>query len=211
LELGLLFGLAPGVLSLGPRWAVLPGIMAGGGLCLAILLRDPTFPRGRLLQLAPPWQRPGLRRVLVRAALVWTGLLAVTLLSCGPDGLFDLPRTRPGIWLAIALLYPVLSVYPQEIMFRAFFFHRYADLLGRPAVRIAVNAALFGWAHVIVHNNMAVLLATAGGILFASTYERSRSLLLVTVEHALYGVFVFTVGLGGMFVSGVRLLTSVIR
>ena len=112
------------------------------------------------------------------------------------------------MWAAVCLLYPLLSVYPQEIMFRTFFFHRYSDLFRRPSVAIAVNAVLFGWAHVIVHNTMAMLLTTVGGLLFASSYARSRSTLLVAVEHALYGDFVFSVGIGGMFVNGVRLLSK---
>jgi membrane protease YdiL (CAAX protease family) len=76
---------------------------------------------------------------------------------------------------------------------------------------IAANAVLFGWAHVIVHNLTAMLLTTAGGLLFASSYQKSRSTLLVAVEHALYGDFVFSVGIGGMFVNGVGLLSRVIR
>jgi membrane protease YdiL (CAAX protease family) len=56
-----------------------------------------------------------------------------------------------------------------------------------------------------------MLLTTAGGLLFAFTYLRSRSTLLVAAEHALYGDFVFTVGIGGMFVNGVRLLSKLIR
>jgi hypothetical protein len=38
----------------------------------------------------------------------------------------------------------------------------------------------------------------------AHRYERSGSTLLVSLEHALYGDFVFTVGLGPIFTSHAR-------
>jgi hypothetical protein len=38
-----------------------------------------------------------------------------------------------------------------------------------------------------------------GGTLFAFTYHRTRSLLACSVEHALYGCFVFTIGLEQLF------------
>ncbi|HNU08474.1 MAG TPA: VCBS repeat-containing protein, partial [Pyrinomonadaceae bacterium] len=40
-----------------------------------------------------------------------------------------LPREAPGILVLIAIGYPWLSAYPQEITHRAFFFHRYAGIL----------------------------------------------------------------------------------
>lgn len=209
LELGLLFGASPLALSLGPRWLVLPAILCGGVGCLLVLLGDPTFSRRRL------WNAGGARRgvsqVLIRTAVVWTGLLLFTLVTRGREGIFHLPRTRPAVWLAVVILYPVLSVYPQEIMYRTFFFHRYGALFPGPATRVLANAVLFGWAHVIVHNWVAIFLTTAGGLFFASTYERSRSTLLVSAEHALYGDFVFSAGLGGMFVTGVRVMSAMIR
>jgi membrane protease YdiL (CAAX protease family) len=207
-ELLLLFVLVPALLSTGPRRWVLPTILAGGILCLVLLLVDPTFERRRLLDVAGA--RLGLRGLLVRTVAVWLGILIFALIQRGPAGLFLFPRARPGIWLMVVLLYPIFSVYPQEIMYRTFFFHRYARLFTRPGTMIAVNAVLFGWAHILVHNLTAMLLTTLGGLLFAYTYHRFRSTLLVAAEHALYGDFVFSVGIGGMFVNGVRLLSKVV-
>jgi membrane protease YdiL (CAAX protease family) len=207
-ELVLLFGLMPLVLSRGPRWAVLPTILAGGTLCLVLLLFDHSFQRRRL------WDAAGARRgwmgLLVRTVAVWTGILVFALVQRGVSGLFLFPRARPGIWLGVVILYPVFSVYPQEIMYRTFFFHRYAGLFRTPAAMIAANALLFGWAHILVHNLTAMFLTALGGLLFAYTYHRYRSTLLVAAEHALYGDFVFSVGIGGMFVNGVRLLSKVV-
>ncbi|WP_423804206.1 hypothetical protein [Nitrosomonas nitrosa] len=46
---------------------------------------------------------------------------------------------------------------------------------------------------------MSVTFTFVGGIMFAYTYHRHRSLLLASIEHALYGCFVFTIGLGWFF------------
>ncbi|MEA2696568.1 MAG: hypothetical protein QOI66_839 [Myxococcales bacterium] len=209
LELFLLFFVGPGLIALGPRWLLLVVIVTGGGVCLMLLLADPTFPRAQLLNVGG--LRRGLRHVLLRTAVVWTALLLFTLITRGPGGLFLLLRTRPLIGLGVIVLYPILSVYPQELMYRTFFFHRYGGLFSRPATLIVVNALLFGWSHIIVHNATAMLLATVGGLLFSHTYQRSRSTALVALEHALYGDFVFVVGVGGMFVNGVRLLSRIIK
>jgi membrane protease YdiL (CAAX protease family) len=207
-ELVVLFAIGPGLLSLGPRWLLLPAILGGGLVCLAWLLLDRTFPRGRLLGAGVV--RSGLARLLVRALVVAIGLFLFSLSSRGPAALFLVPRAHPALWLTIVILYPALSAYPQEIMYRTFFFHRYGELFRSPAPLIGVNAVLFGWAHVLVHNTLAMLLTTIGGLLFALTYRRGQSTLLVALEHALYGDLVFTIGIGGMFVNGVRLLSKII-
>jgi membrane protease YdiL (CAAX protease family) len=209
LELVALFILAPLVLSRAPRVFVLPGIVAGGVFCLVALLVDRSFPRRHLWDAAAA--RRGIGRVLLRTALVWAGLLVFAFASYGREGVFAFPRARPVVWAIVVVLYPFFSAYPQEVMYRTFFFHRYGELFRRPAARVVTNAVVFGWAHIIVHNWTAVLLATVGGLLFASTYEASRSTLLVSAEHALYGDFVFSAGLGGMFVTGVRLASAMVR
>jgi membrane protease YdiL (CAAX protease family) len=104
------------------------------------------------------------------------------------------------------VVYPI-SAWAQEIAYRPFFFHRYGSLFRRPATRVLASGLLFGWGHIAVNNLLAVVLASAAGCLFAWTYERSRSTLLVTLEHALYGDFVFSVGLGSLFYSTARWLT----
>jgi membrane protease YdiL (CAAX protease family) len=131
--------------------------------------------------------------------------------SRGGSGLFYLPRQRPLVWLGVVVLYPLFSVYPQELMYRTFFFHRYGRLFARPETLIAVNGLLFGWSHIIVHHRVAILLASVGGWLFAWTYQRSRSTALVALEHGLYGDFIFSVGIAGMFVNGVRLMSRLFK
>jgi membrane protease YdiL (CAAX protease family) len=206
-ELAVLFTVGPALLALGPRWLVTVGILASGLTCAGALVIDPTFPRGDLV--GATGVRPGLRLVLARTLAVWAGLLAATLIAA-PRSLFNFPRTRPIVWFAVMCLYP-LSAYAQEIVFRTFFFHRYGGLFSGARSRVLASGLLFGWAHVVVNNLVAVVLASVAGIVFASTYERSRSTLLVSIEHALYGNFVFSVGLGSLFYSSTRWLTPITR
>lgn len=67
---------------------------------------------------------------------------------------------------------------------------------------ITVNALLFGYLHIIYYNWIAVLLTIMGGFLFAWMYERTRSTLLLSIAHALYGDLLFTLGLGTYFYNG---------
>jgi uncharacterized protein len=197
----------PALLALGPRWLVTVGILASGLTCAVVLAIDPTFPRGGLV--GAKGVRPDLGFVLARTLAVWAGLLATTLIAA-PRSLFHFPRTRPIVWLVVMFLYP-LSAYAQEIVFRTFFFHRYGDLFSSARRRVLASGLLFGWAHVVVNNLVAIALASVAGIVFASTYEGSRSTLLASIEHALYGDFVFSVGLGSLFYSSARWLSAIVH
>jgi membrane protease YdiL (CAAX protease family) len=199
-ELVLLFAAAPGLLALGPRRLVTICILAGGLLCLVVLLRDRTFHRRALWDAAAAAR--GMRRMLLRTLVIWAGLLALTIVAA-PQSLFIFPRQRPLVWTAVMVLYP-LSAWAQEMIFRTFFFHRYGGLFATARGRVLASGLIFGWAHIVVNNLLAVPLAAIAGILFASTYERSRSTLLVSLEHALYGDFLFSVGLGSLFYSTAR-------
>jgi hypothetical protein len=199
-ELILVFTVLPLLLTIGPRWLVSIAILASGIACAVALARDPTFPRRELWGAAGA--RAGIRRVLLRTLVIWAALLLVTVLAV-PDSLFIFPRTRPVVWAMVMVLYP-LSAYAQEVVFRTFFFHRYGGLFASTRARVLASGLVFGWAHIVVNNLLAIPLSALAGVLFASTYARSRSTLLASLEHALYGDFVFTVGLGALFYSTSR-------
>lgn len=154
----------------------------------------------------PLWQGAAvnggaLRPLLIRFALVTLALgLAAALLR--PDLLFNFVRARPVFWAIVMILYPILSAIPQELIFRSFFFARYRGLLGSETAVIAASAIAFALAHLIFQNWVAPLLTLAGGVLFARTYAATRSLALVSLEHALYGCMIFTLGLGRYFYHG---------
>ncbi|MFD6452716.1 CPBP family intramembrane glutamic endopeptidase [Nocardia sp. NPDC060220] len=166
---------------------------------IVIYLRRHGFDRGSF------WRADALRPALPGILALWA-ISALTLAAAvavfRPDSLFDLPRERPLIWVLVLVFYPLVSVYPQELLFRAFLFHRYAPIFGDGPRMIAASAVAFGFAHFIVGNPISVLLSAAAGVLFAARYRRTRSLLTTSVEHALYGILVFTVGLGDLFYHG---------
>jgi membrane protease YdiL (CAAX protease family) len=131
-------------------------------------------------------------------ALVLTGFT----LYAVPERFLMLPSEKPQLWIMIMLLYPIISVMPQELIFRSFFIRRYATLMVSHRTMIVANALAFGWVHIVLLNWVAVVFSAVGGLLFAHTYYKTRSLAAVFVEHALYGCFIFTIGLGWFFYRG---------
>ncbi len=115
-----------------------------------------------------------------------------------PHTFFQLLSKEPKIFLALLVLYPFLSVIPQELLYREFFFKRYAFKLHTNTLLI-LNALLFMWAHIVFGNSMVLALTLIAGLLFVHTYLKSRSFLLVCVEHTLYGYLLFVSGLGELF------------
>ena len=122
-----------------------------------------------------------------------------------PTGLFSIFHREELPWflpLLITLFYPWVSVYPQNLIYRAFFCQRYRPILGGGWGLILINAAVFSFGHVMFNNWIVLLLTFVGGILFTRTYLKSRSLLLATIEHALYGLFCFYLGIGVFLLYG---------
>jgi membrane protease YdiL (CAAX protease family) len=166
-----------------------------------LLRRDATFGLSQLTH----WGnvQPFLTTILIRDAVCLVGLgIAVYLMA--PQLLFSLIRRSPGLWALIFLLYPLVSVYPQELLYRAFFLHRYQPLFGRGWGMLLASAMAFGFVHIIFRNSLAVALCMIGGFLFSLTYQASGSLLLACLDHAIFGNFIFTIGLGQFFYHGAR-------
>jgi len=166
---------------------------------LIVLLRDPDFDRQKL------WNRQDFGRHLQRSVLMFVpaaALLALLAYLFAPELLLQLPLQRPALWILVLVLYPLLSVYPQEVVFRTFFFHRYRSLFPRPTTMILASGIVFGLAHLFFGNWLAPVLTTLGGFLFATTYQRSSSTLQAFLEHSLWGDFIFTLGLGWYFYGG---------
>lgn len=188
-----------------PAWQI-PLFFLAVLLAFLALWRDPTFDRRQL------WNaRAGAAELprLLLLALLGLCVLATLAWVLRPDHFFAFPRRRPGLYTLVMLLYPILSVYPQEVLYRAFFHHRYRAALRNPAALIVASAAAFAALHLVLRNPIAPALTFLGGLLFAFTYERSRSLAAAWLEHTLLGQAVFTTGLGFYFVLALsaRLLT----
>ncbi|MFI5912509.1 CPBP family intramembrane glutamic endopeptidase [Dactylosporangium sp. NPDC051541] len=171
-------------------------------LCIAVAF---YFRRARDFDRSDLWRPSALRPALPSILRLWAlaAVLAVAAVWLfDRDHLFDLPRRNPGLWVLIVIAYPIVSVYPQELLFRAFLLHRYRTLLRNDRIAAATSAVSFGLAHLLFGNPVAVGLTLVGGWLFARRYQQTRSLLTVCVEHAAYGLLIFTVGVGRFFYHG---------
>lgn len=177
----------------------IPALLALAAGATVYLRRSPDFDRATLWRSeALPAQARSMATLAGAGALALTGAVA----AVRPEHLFDLPRRNPWLWLAVMVLYPAVSVYPQELVFRSFLCHRYAPVFGEGAGLVAASAAAFGYVHIIFGNWFSVVASGVGGALFTSRYLRTQSLFTASAEHALYGMLVFTVGLGQYFYHG---------
>ncbi len=169
-------------------------LLAGFIYTLSILLLDKSFNRKEL-------GMNGFRKfkpVLFRSILVLFILLIATYLIV-PDQLFYLPLNITWLWVVIVLFYPVWSVIPQELIYRTFFFHRYSDILPGKWSMIIANTLAFSFMHIIFENLVAITFSLAAGFALSFLYSKHRSLFGISIEHALYGILVFTIGLGSFF------------
>jgi len=179
----------------------IPALWLLGSYCLWQLLRDTSFDRKRLWNGAA--LRPLLPQILPVFVIVALGLIfAVRYFA--PHLLFIFIREHPWFWALLMVLYPVLSVYPQGIVYRAFLFQRYQTLFPNTYVLVLVSALAFSFVHIIFRNEIAVGFTLIGGLLFAWHYAESNSLFASAAEHALYGCLMFTIGLGDYFYKGAR-------
>jgi hypothetical protein len=181
------------------RIPALPLLWAVAGYALWQLLRDPGFDRTRLWNTAPLPGRLGaiLGIFAVVALLLWLGVRRFA-----PDLEWNFVRQHPAFWAVVMVAYPVVSVYPQGLLYRAFFFERYAGLIPGKWPMILASAAAFAFLHIVFRNWLAVALTLFGGILFAARYAETGSLATSSFEHALYGCWLFTIGLGQYFYHG---------
>jgi uncharacterized protein len=180
----------------------IPYLLAAALGTFLILHHDSSFNSIRLISFHGVWAR--LPSLLLRD-VIFLGLLALAVRLFAPELLFSFVKRSPGFWAVVMVFYPLVSVYPQELIYRAFIFHRYQSLFGSGWVMLVTSALAFGFVHIIFGNWLAVVLSMIGGLLFALTYQSSGSLVLTCIDHALFGDFIFTIGLGYFFYHGSRL------
>jgi len=198
-ELVALFVLLPLLIRAGlvpvPRLVVLAAVAGGAVL---VLQDDPDF------KVASLWAGPlaGAWRGLLARAAVAGLVITVLVLWLDPTRFLAMPRERPVLWLAGLALYPFLSAWPQEVLYRAFFFRRYAVLFGSRGALVVASGGAFGLLHVIYPNPVAPLLSVPAGLILAWRYSRCGTLAPVWLEHALYGLLLFSLGLGNFFYDG---------
>ena len=119
-----------------------------------------------------------------------------------PEKLFIVQKSNPGFIWKIMIFYPFFSALPQEFIFCKFFFARYKSFFGEKTLMVAMSSLAFCLAHILFINWVAPVLGLVGGIIFAGTYKKTKSLLMVSIEHSLYGDTLFFIGLGWFFWGG---------
>ncbi len=185
-----------------------------GAACTVGLFFDTKFDRTKLWNARPISEAMGwiMLRWLMACMLLtamfglFSGVQLPGLSMPVPTGLFGifLIEAEDYRWLPliIFLFYPWVSVYPQNVIFRAFFCQRYRSILGPGWGLIIVNALAFSFGHVMFNNWIVLALTFVGGMIFTRTYLKHRSLLLATIEHAMYGLFCFYLGIGVFLLYG---------
>lgn len=199
LECASLFGLLPIVMYIYREQIsalILPIVSLMSILCLLLLFKDQKFKRFRLTN------RVGFTLNIKRVCLLFVVLIIISsvvyiiIFRAQP---FDFMLNGTSSWIVLLLLYPIFSALPQELIFRTFLFHRYKRIMPNKQHRILLSSLSFGFAHLMYGNIVAVGLSMVAGYCFCLTYVISRSTLLVTLEHSLWGLWIFTLGLGPYF------------
>ncbi|PIQ63464.1 MAG: CPBP family intramembrane metalloprotease [Bacteroidetes bacterium CG12_big_fil_rev_8_21_14_0_65_60_17] len=180
-------------------WLIIPMLVTSAGIMTLVLRSDPGFDRRVLWNV--PAARLGGKHMFLRF-VVGAPVLTFGVYLLRPELWLNFPRSEPLLWGVLMVIYPLWSVYPQEVIFRAFPMHRYQTLFANERHFFAANALGFAAAHLLFANVIALVLSLFGGWLFIRTYASSRSTLLVAIEHALWGDLIFTIGLGWYFFGG---------
>lgn len=143
------------------------------------------------------------RKILLRLLIIVVGTITV-LYFTNKEDLFNVISTKPTLWLTFSAVYLLGSVIPQELLYRTFFVKRYQSIFSNETIFILVNALLFSFGHVWFQSFIVLAFTFIGGILFMKTYIHSKSIIIVMIEHALYGIWLYTVGYGELFMFPVK-------
>ncbi|MDG1805611.1 CPBP family intramembrane glutamic endopeptidase [Flavicella sp.] len=139
------------------------------------------------------------KRIGIQIGLNLLGLILITIVYLkisDPDSLFNVVRINPKMWITFIAIYTFLSVIPQEIIYRSFYFSRYKKLFPNSNALILSNALVFSLGHIFFNNILVSGITFIGGVVFAYTYTKTKSLWIVSIEHAIYGCWLYTVGFG---------------
>jgi len=191
-ELTLLFVLIPVAISQAiPTWIKIAAVLLGVAYVIYVsnkvgLLKLRFFPA--------VFSSVGKRSSLICLLLFVVATTAYGY-SLEPSLLFQFPLRRPLMWLGICLGYSLFFAFPLEFIYRVFFYNRYRALIGTHFVFVLYNSLLFALAHLMFGNNLVLVIAFIGGLLFNYSYSKNQSYLLVGIEHSVYGCWLFTIGM----------------
>ncbi len=159
--------------------------------CIGLLILEKRISRIQWTVKAN-WKLLFFRFALVCAVVV-AFILAYTSNTLLAD--FDRHQQLP----LLILIYPLFSAFPQEVIFREFFFYRYKQLFTNQKILVAVNVLLFSFTHIYFENWVVLASTLLVGTVFALTYLKTHSLLVVTLEHSLYGLMILSSGMAEYF------------
>lgn len=175
-------------------WYKIIPLVAIAVFFLLLLLKDPTFDRGVLTSFKKNYiQKSVVRLLIVTIVLLWFTWWIF------PGLFFRYPVENFNSYMLTFFLYPIASVFPQEIIYRVYYFHRYEALIPQKYLLMFSNAFIFGLTHFIYGNFVAPIATFIAGWIFIYNYYKTRSLLNVSLEHYFYGLIMFTIGLGYFF------------
>ena len=112
--------------------------------------------------------------------------------------LFIFPKTNFKLWLIVIFIYPFLSVIPQELVYRVFFFQRYFPDINTFYFPVFLNLVVFAYGHLVFSNMHAIIITAIASPIFTYAYLK-KSFLTCVVLHTLGGQIIFTLGLGKYF------------
>jgi len=112
--------------------------------------------------------------------------------------LFIFPKTNFKLWLIVIFIYPFLSVIPQELVYRVFFFQRYFPNINRFYFPVFLNLVVFAYGHLVFSNMHAIIITAIVSPIFTYAYLK-KSFLTCVILHTLGGQIIFTLGLGKYF------------
>ncbi|MEM8753671.1 MAG: CPBP family intramembrane glutamic endopeptidase, partial [Pseudomonadota bacterium] len=139
-----------------------------------------AFVAATLLQITPGWRWSMLwkgpvfgewRVIAVYGAATLATCLAVVF-ALVPGRFLELPTYRPELWLMIMVLYPILSAFPQEVIYRSLFFERYGGLFPNDWTAIVANGVAFGFGHLFFDSWVTIAMTGCGGAIMGWAYLR---------------------------------------
>ena len=137
-------------------------------------------------------------KFIIIFSLIFLSLSFFYVILVDKDLLFIFPKTNFELWLLVILIYPFLSVIPQEIVYRVFFFQRYFPNERSFYFLTLLNMIVFSYGHIVFNNVHAILITAIASPIFTYAYLK-RSFFTCIVLHALGGQIIFTLGLGKYF------------
>ena len=137
-------------------------------------------------------------KFIIIFSLIFLSLSFFYVILVDKDLLFIFPKTNFELWLLVILIYPFLSVIPQEIVYRVFFFQRYFPNERSFYFLTLLNMIVFSYGHIVFNNVHAILITAIVSPIFTYAYLK-KSFFTCIVIHALGGQIIFTLGLGKYF------------